>query len=62
LDFEEDEVEDGEQFTCPDCNADLEVVSTNPLELGVVDEEDEEEEEAEESEEEEEEPEDDSFH
>lgn len=61
LDFVEDEVEEGEEFTCPDCSADLEVVSIHPLELGVIDDEEEEEEEAEEGAEEEEEEEEDTF-
>ena len=32
----EDDLEEGETLDCPDCNLELEVVSTNPLELGVV--------------------------
>ena len=42
LDIEEDEVDEGEIVSCPECGADFEVVTTNPLELNrVVDEEDE---------------------
>lgn len=64
LDFEEDEIEEGKQFSCPECAVDLEVVSKNPLELGVIEDEDEEEEEAleEMDEEEEQEEGEDGFH
>jgi len=52
LDIEEDEVDEGEVVSCPECGTDFEVITTNPLELNrVVEEEaDEEEEEAEEKE------------
>ncbi len=45
IDMEDDEVEEGEKLDCHECGAELEVVSTNPLELRVVLDEDEEEEE-----------------
>lgn len=44
IDFEEDEVEEGETFSCPECAVDLEVVNTHPLELDVIEDEEEEEE------------------
>jgi len=52
LDIEEDEVDEGEIVSCPECGADFEVITTNPLELKrVVEEEaDEDEEGAEEGE------------
>lgn len=68
IDIEEDEVEQGEIISCPDCAVDLEIVNTHPLELDVLEEEDEEEgdeeSEDEEDDEEEEESEDegDGFH
>lgn len=36
IDIEEDDVEEGQRMDCPDCGAELEVVTTNPLELGVI--------------------------
>lgn len=46
IDMEEDEAEEGAKLDCHECGAELEVVSTHPLELKVVaDEEGEEEEE-----------------
>ncbi len=43
IDLEEDEVEEGETFPCPECAVDLEVVNIHPLELDAIgDEEDEE--------------------
>ncbi len=33
LDIEEDEVDEGEIVSCPECGADFEVITTNPLEL-----------------------------
>jgi alpha-aminoadipate carrier protein LysW len=48
LDIEEDEVDEGEIVPCPECGADFEVVTTNPLELKRVSEQDELDEEAEE--------------
>jgi alpha-aminoadipate carrier protein LysW len=51
LDIEEDEVDEGEVVSCPECGTDFEVVTTNPIELKIVNEEEEEEEEEEEDEE-----------
>ena len=45
LDVEEDEVDEGEIVSCPECGSDFEVVTVSPLELKPVDEEDYEEEE-----------------
>lgn len=39
LDIDADEVEAGEVVSCDECGTDLEVVSSDPLELAVVDEE-----------------------
>lgn len=50
LDFEEDEVDEGEIVSCPDCGADYEVVGTEPLQLVKVEEEEEEDDEHEEEE------------
>jgi alpha-aminoadipate carrier protein LysW len=50
LDFEEDEVDEGEIVSCPDCGTDYEVVGTEPLQLVKVEEEEEEEDEHEEEE------------
>lgn len=36
IDIEEDDVEEGQRMDCPDCGAQLEVVTTNPLELQLV--------------------------
>lgn len=47
IDLEEDEVEEGETFPCPECAVDLEVVNIHPLELDAIGDEDEEDEEAE---------------
>jgi alpha-aminoadipate/glutamate carrier protein LysW len=41
LDIEEDEVDEGEIVSCPECGSDFEVVTANPLELKVVEDEDE---------------------
>ena len=38
LDFEEDEVDEGEVVTCPECGTDFEVVAVEPLQLSRVDE------------------------
>ena len=49
LDFDADEVEEGDVIVCDECGTEFEVVATEPLELTKVDEaayEDEEEEEA----------------
>lgn len=43
IDIEEDEVEQGEIISCPDCAVELEIVNTHPLEFDVLDEEEEEE-------------------
>ena len=42
VDVEQDEVDEGQILSCPECAVDLEVVSTNPLELELVEDEDEE--------------------
>ncbi|MBZ5570295.1 MAG: hypothetical protein LAO09_00270 [Acidobacteriia bacterium] len=51
LDIDEDEVDEGEIVTCPECGTDFEVVTVSPLALKAVDEneyeEDDEEEDAE---------------
>ena len=39
LDFEEDEVEEGDVIVCDECGTEYEVVATEPLELAKVDEE-----------------------
>lgn len=45
LDIDEDELDEGDEFTCDECGAELGVVSTDPLEIGsAADSEDEEEE------------------
>ena len=41
LDVEEDEVDEGEVLSCPECGTDFEVVTTNPVELKAVEEEEE---------------------
>lgn len=43
----QDEMEEGQTLDCPECGAELEVVSTNPVELHVVGTKEEEEEEEE---------------
>lgn len=54
LDIEEDEVDEGEIVSCPECGTDFEVVTANPLELKrAAGEEDEEEDEDEDEDEEE---------
>ena len=40
VDLDADEVEEGEIVSCPDCGMDLEVMSTNPMELRLAKEED----------------------
>ena len=40
IDLDADEVEEGEILSCPECGLDLEVVSTNPMELRLAEEED----------------------
>jgi len=39
LDIEVDEVDEGEIVSCPECGAEFEVITTNPLELKQVEEE-----------------------
>jgi alpha-aminoadipate carrier protein LysW len=39
LDMDVDDVEEGDVVTCDECGTDLEVVSSDPLELAAVDEE-----------------------
>lgn len=34
--MEDEEVEEGQTLDCPECGAELEVVSTNPVELNLV--------------------------
>jgi alpha-aminoadipate carrier protein LysW len=36
LDVEEEEVDEGEIVSCPECGTDFEVVTTSPLELKAV--------------------------
>jgi alpha-aminoadipate carrier protein LysW len=36
IDVEDDEVEEGQTLDCPECGAELEVVSTNPVELNTI--------------------------
>ncbi len=50
LDIEEDEVDEGEIVSCPECGTDFEVVAVEPLELTRVEDEEEEEESDEEEE------------
>jgi alpha-aminoadipate carrier protein LysW len=45
LDIEEDELDEGDEFTCEECGADLGVVGTDPLEIESVSEADEDEDE-----------------
>ena len=45
LDFEEDEVDEGDVVNCDECGTELEVVGTDPLELAKIEEEEEEDEE-----------------
>ncbi len=42
IDVDEDEVEEGELVSCPECGVELEVVNTNPLELDLAEDEEEE--------------------
>ena len=50
VDVDEDEVEEGEVVSCPECGLELEVIGTNPLELNPLDGDGEEEEDEEDSE------------
>lgn len=43
LDIDEDELDEGDEFTCDECGADLAVVGSDPLEIEPVSEEDEDE-------------------
>lgn len=53
IDLDEDEVEEGEIMTCPECESELEVVSTHPVQLNSLSEDDDEDEDEEEEQEEE---------
>jgi alpha-aminoadipate carrier protein LysW len=46
IDVDEDEVEEGELLSCPECEVELEVVQTHPVQLNVISDEEDEEEEA----------------
>lgn len=37
VDIDVDDVEEGETVTCDECGADLEIVSTDPLQIALVD-------------------------
>jgi alpha-aminoadipate/glutamate carrier protein LysW len=50
LDIDEDEVDEGEVVSCPECGSDFEIITINPIELKPVEEEEVEEEEEEETE------------
>lgn len=41
VDIEEDDVEEGQLVSCPECGVDLEVVNLNPIELDLAEDEDE---------------------
>lgn len=53
VDVDQDEVEEGQLLSCPVCGVDLEIVSTNPLQVELVEEEEELDEEEEDREEDE---------
>ena len=36
IDIEEEEIEEGQIVDCPECGAELEVVSTNPVQVELV--------------------------
>lgn len=55
LDFEVDEVEEGDTVICDECGSEFEIVATEPLELAKIDDDDLEDEDEDYSEEEEEE-------
>lgn len=38
LDFEEDEVEEGDVVVCDECGTEFEIIATDPLEMAKVDE------------------------
>ena len=44
VDVDEDEVEEGEILSCPECEAEMEVTQTHPVHVNVISEDDEEEE------------------
>ena len=44
VDLDEDEVEEGEILSCPECEAELEVVQIHPVRVNVISDEDEEDE------------------
>jgi alpha-aminoadipate carrier protein LysW len=50
LDVDEDEIDEGEIISCPECGSDFEVITLNPIELKPVEEEIDDEDEEEESE------------
>lgn len=50
LDIAEDEIDEGEIVSCPECGTDFEVITVSPIELKPVEEDYEEEEEEEENE------------
>jgi alpha-aminoadipate carrier protein LysW len=43
IDVDEEEVDEGEIVSCPECGTDFEVVTTDPLELSKIEEEEDEE-------------------
>lgn len=47
VDVDEDGVEEGEILTCPECEAELEVVQIHPVQVNIISDEDEEDEESE---------------
>ena len=51
IELDSDEVEEGELVSCPECGVDLEVISSNPVELRLAEDEDLEDDEDEEGEE-----------
>jgi alpha-aminoadipate/glutamate carrier protein LysW len=50
LDFEEDEIDEGDVVSCPECGTEYEIITINPIELKPVEDEAYEEEEEEEAE------------
>ena len=52
IDIEEDQIEEGQTVECPECGAELEVVSVEPIEFDILRNGDEEEEDIDEDEEE----------
>ncbi len=52
IDIDQEEMDEGEIVSCPECGTDFEVVAVDPLELSRVEDEDDEDEEDEDSEEE----------